>query len=228
MDDAADRVGLRRVFADNEEIGRLTGGHSGGMNMAAEKEDIEDDSPRIECPVLVTERLVMRPPHEDDVSELVELAGNRKVAEMLARMPHPYGEREARAFIRAAAERKAGAAYALALAENGALVGGAGLSGKGRELELGYWIGEPYWSKGYATEAAHALIDLAFRATEIERLHASCRVLNDGSRRVIHKCGFQYAGQGMIDSLAAGRVAVERYVLDRKTWVSLRTWAAAK
>lgn len=196
--------------------------------MVAEKDDIEDDSPVIECPVLVTERLVMRPPHEDDIPELVELAGNRKVAEMLGRMPHPYGEREARAFIRAVADRKAGTAYALTLAESGAFIGGAGLNGSGRELELGYWIGEPHWGKGYATEAAHALIDLAFRATEIERLHVSCRVLNDGSRRVIHKCGFQYAGQGMIDSLAAGRVAVERYVLDRSTWMSLRTWAAAK
>lgn len=190
--------------------------------------DDEDRQTAIMCPVLVTERLVLRPPHEDDVAEMVELAGNRKVAEMLARMPHPYGEREARTFIRSAAERKVGTAYALTLAETGAFIGGAGLNGGPRELELGYWIGEPYWGRGYATEAAHALVDLAFRATEIERLHVSCRVLNGASRRVIHRCGFQYAGQGMIDSLAAGRVAVERYVLDRKTWVSLRTWASAK
>lgn len=203
------------------------------MIKEAEKDDADDDSRIIDCPVLVTERLVLRPPHEDDIPELVELAGNRKVADMLARMPHPYGEQEARAFLRAVAERRAGSAYALTLAESGAFIGGAGLSPKdqgqyGEGLELGYWIGEPYWGQGYATEAAHALIDLAFRATEIDRLHVSCRVQNEGSRRVIHKCGFQYAGQGMIDSLAAGRVAVERYVLDRRTWASLRTWAAAK
>lgn len=182
----------------------------------------------IDCPVLVTERLVLRPPHEDDVPDMVALAGNRKIADMLARMPHPYGVTEAHAFIRAVADRRAGASYALTLADSGAFIGGAGLSGKEQGLELGYWIGEPHWGKGYATEAAHALIDLAFRATAIDRLHASCRVLNGDSRRVIHKCGFQYAGQGMIDSLAAGRVAVERYVLDRSTWVGLRTWAAAK
>ena len=192
------------------------------------REAEEDRDAEIDCPVLVTERLVLRPPHEDDIPELVELASNRKVADMLARMPHPYGEREARAFIRGVAERKAGASYALTLADSGAFIGGAGLNPKESGLELGYWIGEPHWGKGYATEAAHALIDLAFRATAIEQLHVSCRVLNHASRRVIHKCGFQYAGQGMIDSLAAGRVAVERYVLDRRTWVSLRTWAAAK
>ena len=45
--------------------------------MVAEKEDVEDESLRIDCPVLVTERLVLRPPHEDDVAELAELANNR-------------------------------------------------------------------------------------------------------------------------------------------------------
>ena len=94
-----------------------------------------------------------------------------------------------------------------------------------RGLELGYWIGEPYWKRGYATEAAHALVDLAFRATRLNVLHVSCRVINPASRRVIHKCGFQYAGQGMLNSIVAGQVPVERYRLDRKTWVSLRTWA---
>ncbi len=194
--------------------------------MVAEQEDAEETSLEIDCPVLVTERLVLRQPHEDDVAELAELAGNRRVAEMLARMPHPYGAAEARDFIaRSKTKRTAGCTYAVTLADSGALVGGAGLDAKDRGLELGYWIGEPYWGNGYATEAAHALVDLAFRATEIDRLHVSCRVINSASRRVIHKCGFQYAGQGMIDSLAAGRVAVERYALDRKTWVSLRTWS---
>lgn len=193
--------------------------------MVAEKEDVEDESPRIECPVLVTERLVLRPPHADDAEELAELANSRRIAEMLGRMPHPYDEHDARAFIEQARDdRRSGCSYALALAENGAFVGCAGLHRGEYGLELGYWIGEPYWGNGYATETAHALVDLAFRATAIDRLHASCRVINSASRRVIHKCGFQYAGQGMLESLAAGRVPVERYALDRRTWASLRSW----
>ena len=193
--------------------------------MVAEWEEDEDESPRIDCPVLVTERLVLRLPHEDDIAELAELADNRRIADMLARMPHPYGEREARAFVAGARERAvAGCTYAITLADSGAFVGCAGLHGLRGGLELGYWIGEPYWGRGYATETAHTLVDLAFRASAIERLHVSCRVVNAASRRVIHKCGFQYAGQGMLDSLAAGRVPVERYALDRRTWASLRSW----
>jgi RimJ/RimL family protein N-acetyltransferase len=153
--------------------------------MVAESEDFEGESLSIDCPVLVTERLVLRPPHADDAAELAMLADNRRVAEMLGRMPHPYGETEARAFIARSAEKQAaGAIYAVTLADSGAFIGCAGLNSTERGLELGYWIGEPYWKRGYATEAAHALVDLAFRATAINVLHVSCRVINPASRRV--------------------------------------------
>lgn len=195
--------------------------------MVLECEDREDVSTQIECPVLVTERLVLRPPHPDDVPELTELANNRRVAEMLARMPHPYTEADAEQFVEGTRSRKFGGChYAIALAGTGAFIGCAGLDQRQHGLELGYWIGERYWGNGYATEVAHALVDLAFRATQVEQLNVSCRVINDASRRVIHKCGFQYAGQGMMESLVAGRVPVERYRLDRKTWVSLRSWGS--
>lgn len=195
--------------------------------MVAEWDDAEASGTAIDCPILVTERLVMRPPHEDDLPELVALAGNRRVADMLARMPHPYGEAEGKAFLEMARQTRPGIIYALTLSETGAFIGCAGLNDTDRGLEIGYWIGEPYWRRGHATEAAHALVDLAFRATDINVLHASCRVVNPASKRVIQKCGFQYAGQGMLNSLSAGKVAVDRYRLDRKTWVSLRTWAAS-
>lgn len=193
--------------------------------MVAEKEDLEDESLAIDCLVLVTERLVLRPPHEDDVPDLARLANNRRIAEMLARMPYPYGEAEARAFVAMARQNgRPGATYAVTQAETGAFLGCAGLNATDRGLEMGYWIGEPHWKQGYATEAAHALVDLAFRVTAIAALHVSCRVINPASRRVIHKCGFQYAGQGMLNSIVAGQVPVERYSLDRRTWISLRSW----
>lgn len=193
--------------------------------MVAEKEYLEDEGGAINRPVLVTERLIMRHPSDSDARPLAVLADNRHVAEMLARMPHPYGEAEARSFIAMEQNRRAGAVYVLTLAGTGTFIGCAGLNLTDRGLELGYWIGEPYWRQGYATEAAHALVDLAFHATGVNVLHAACRVINPASRRVIHKCGFQYAGQGMMNALVAGQVPIERYRLDRKTWSSLRNWA---
>jgi RimJ/RimL family protein N-acetyltransferase len=176
------------------------------------------------CPVLATARLVLRPPHPGDASDMAGLANNRRVSLMLARVPHPYTLAHAERFI-AGAGAAPGCAYALTLAPTGCFIGCAGLDPtEGGGLALGYWIGEPFWGQGFATEAAHALVDHAFRSSAIAALSASCRVVNAASRRVIHNCGFQYAGEGMMDSAAAGRVAVERYRLDRRTWASLRSW----
>ena len=191
--------------------------------MVAEKRIVAGECQSIDCPVLVTERLVLRPPHQDDIPDLARLAANPRIARMLARMPHPYGTEEAEAFVALAQEGNApGGTWAVTIGETGAFVGCAGLDPSMRGLELGYWIGEPHWGKGYATEAAEALVDLAFRATGIDMLHAACRTVNAASRRVIRKSGFRYAGEDVMDSLAAGSVPVERYVLDRDDWLELR------
>ncbi|MBC2887359.1 GNAT family N-acetyltransferase [Ochrobactrum sp. CM-21-5] len=182
---------------------------------------------QLDCPVLVTERLVLRPPHVEDVDAISYLANNARVADMLARMPHPYTRENAADFVERVRKGEMGnCIYAITQAETGIFMGCCGIHAykHGEGLEIGYWLGEPYWGHGFATESAHALIDLAFRATPIERLHVSCRASNGGSRRVIHKCGFQFSGMGMSDSLAAGNVPVERYVLDRRTWIGLRSW----
>ena len=99
----------------------------------------------------------------------------------------------------------------------------------GRTVELGYWLGEPHWNEGYATEAAQTLIDMVFRTRDIEQIDARCRVMNIPSRRVIQKCGFQFQATGMVASLSlGGMVPVEWYRLDRKTWVSLKSWGGMR
>ncbi|MCO4317509.1 GNAT family N-acetyltransferase [Phyllobacterium sp. 21LDTY02-6] len=200
-------------------------------------EDSEERLDLIDCPVLVTERLVLRAPHFEDVDAIANLADNIRVAEMLSRMPHPYTKEHAVDFVRRANAGEIGkCVYAVTLAQSGTFVGCCGINyrrnrddhaGDGRDtLEIGYWLGEPFWGKGYATEAAHALVDLVFRATQVEKLYASCRVSNIASRRVLYKSGFQYMTTGMMDSINAGNVPVERYTLDRRTWIGLRSWSS--
>lgn len=197
------------------------------------QEEREDDSSteRGGCPVLVTDRLVLRAPHREDTDAIACLANNVRVATMVSRMPHPYTRKDAADFIRRAKTGAVGKCiYAITDADNGRFLGCCGVEPQqdAVTLELGYWIGEPFWGKGYATEAAHAVIDMAFRTRDIEFIDVRCRVTNPGSRRVIHKCGFQFQGTGMVTSLALGAsVPVEWYRLDRKTWISLRSWAAA-
>lgn len=61
--------------------------------------------------------------------------------------------------------------------------------------ELGYWIGELYQGKGYATEASRALIKRAFDDLAIERIYATYKCENTASKRVLEKLGFKYYSQ---------------------------------
>ncbi|MCF3641361.1 GNAT family N-acetyltransferase [Rhizobium sp. TRM95111] len=187
---------------------------------------------RTDCPILLSQRLVLRAPHEDDIDALAHLANNANIATMVARMPHPYTVADAADFVR---RTKAGGigkcVYAITKADNGAFLGCCGIEpqGDGQTVELGYWLGEPHWNKGYATEAAQTLTDMVFRTRDVEQIDARCRVMNIASRRVIQKCGFQFQATGMIQSLAVGgMVPVEWYRLDRRTWVSLKSWGGMR
>jgi RimJ/RimL family protein N-acetyltransferase len=196
------------------------------------KERLRPERSRTDCPILLSPRLVMRAPHEDDIDALAHLANNANIANMVARMPHPYTVADAADFVR---RTRAGAigkcVYAITKADNGAFLGCCGIEPHedGHTVELGYWLGEPYWNQGYVTEAAHALIDMVFRTRDVEQIDARCRVMNIPSRRVIQKCGFQFQATGMVQSLAVGgMVPVEWYRLDRKTWVSLKSWGGMR
>lgn len=184
-------------------------------------------------PVLLSERLVLRAPHIDDIDALAHLANNAKVATMVSRMPHPYTVTDARAFVGRAANGGIGkAVYAITKADDGRFLGCCGIEQDASDpsrAEIGYWLGEPFWNQGYATEAAQVLVDMAFRSGPIETIDARCRVVNVASRRVIHKCGFQFQGTGMVSVLAmGGPVPVEWYRLDRRTWMSLRSWGGSR
>lgn len=91
--------------------------------------------------------------------------------------------------------------------------------------EVGCWIDESRRGLGYATEAAHAVIDRAFTGTTITMLWCVNRVMNVEARRVIEKCGFQFRETGMARSPnSKGAVPVDRFVLDRRNWLALHRW----
>ncbi len=197
------------------------------------EERLRPERLRTDCPVLLSERLVLRAPHEEDIDALAHLANNANIATMVSRMPHPYTANDAAAFVRRTKQGEIGkCVYAITKADNGAFMGCCGIepTDDPATVEIGYWLGEPYWNRGYTTEAAHALIDMVFRTRAmVDQIDARCRVTNVASRRVIHKCGFQFQGSGLAASLALGsHVAVEWFRLDRKTWMSLRSWGVLR
>ena len=172
--------------------------------------------------VLRTERLILRAPRLADATAITALVNDRRIAENTSRIPHPYTLEDAEAFI---AFAQGGGEFALlATLHDGTIVGGCGIGQlRGGVPEIGYWFGVAYWARGYATEAARALLDHAFTALGYDLLHAGARVSNPASRHVLEKCGYEWTGVVLQRVCALGTsVPCDRFRLARERWASLR------
>jgi RimJ/RimL family protein N-acetyltransferase len=178
-------------------------------------------------PVLATERLVLRAPRRSDVKAIATLVNDRRIAANTARIPHPYAIENAEQFIAAVNKREGEACFVITL--DGAPIGVCSVDPREDGPELGYWLGVPYWGRGFATEAVRALIDYAFGDLEHETLISGARVNNPASRRVLEKCGFQWTGVRLSRIRAINSAApIDRFRLDRGLWASLKSWGRAK
>jgi RimJ/RimL family protein N-acetyltransferase len=178
-------------------------------------------------PILQSGRLTLRAPRRGDGKAIVSLVNDRRVAENTARIPHPYHLDDAETFI-AAANRLTGEATFVIMRE-GELIGMCGVEPRQDGPEIGYWVGVPFWGRGYATEAVRAVIDHAFDALGHQMLQAASRVSNPSSRRVLEKCGFQWTGVGLYRVRAINSSApFDRFRLDRGLWASLKAWGQAR
>lgn len=180
----------------------------------------------ISLSVLETERLVLRAPRLGDAAAIAAMADDRTVAENTALVPWPYRLKDAEAWIAAHDADMEGASFALFLSgAKPSFVGACGIAPFDGAMHLGYWLGAPFRARGYATEAARAVIDHAFGELGLDEITSSARVTNAPSRRVLEKCGFQWTGAGLVRIRSLGAsVPVDKFRLDRKTWASLRAW----
>ncbi len=176
------------------------------------------------CEILTTENLVLRAPNKDDVQDIAVLANNRKISSMLESMPYPYFDKHAEAFIDNVSRPDAGeVVFAMTHADTGELMGICGLHLVKRRFEmphLGYWLGEEFWGKGYATEAARALVDLFFKAGTEDTLLISVLEANVASRRVIEKCGGNFWKQEKhFSDVFKKEQAVDHFRITRESWM---------
>lgn len=155
------------------------------------------DSPQ---PILRTERLLLQPFRLSDARVVQQLAGDAEVASTTASIPHPYPDGAAEAWISAQPRRYQSSqevVFAVVRKEDGRLVGSIGLRLIAEEAkgELGYWIGRQYWNRGYATEAARAILAYGFLQLQLVSIYAHYMVRNPASGRVLEKIGMQQKGK---------------------------------
>ena len=172
-------------------------------------------------PVLRTGRCVLRPFDPADAADLQRLVDDREIAATTVSIPHPYGLDHAESWI---AERPAlwtaGKELRAAITdrESGELLGSAALKLdlEHHKAEIGYWVGQPHWGRGIASEVTVELVRYAFQGLGLHRVFAFCLVGNGASSRVLEKAGLRHEGTQRDDICKWGEFSdVEMYGLLR-------------
>ena len=144
---------------------------------------------------LETKCLILRPWALEDAEELYRYAKDPEVGPAAGWEVHTSVE-NSREIIQTVLSAEG--TFAVVLKETGLPVGSVGYfqtkaqGSETGEMEIGYWIGKPYWGSGYIPEATRALIRYCFEALHCPRVWCSHFDGNEKSKRCMEKCGFTY------------------------------------
>ncbi len=161
-------------------------------------------------PVLETERLVLRPFEIKDAKAVQLLASDYDIYKTTLHIPHPYEEGMAEAWIgrqpEDATERHL-LHWAIVDKKEAAILGcvSIGMSPKRRIGEIGYWLGKPYWNKGFGTEAGKKVMAYGFEALDLNRIYGRHFAENPASGKIMEKCGMKFEGLLRADQIKEGK-----------------------
>lgn len=167
---------------------------------------------RLPTPHLETERLILRPFHDDDAGELCELQSSAEVLRYWD--SPPWTDRaSAERFLarsRQAAEEGTGARLVIEGSSDQQFLGWATFHSWNpdfRSAGLGYCLKETAWGKGYATEASRAVLQWAYGALDLNRVQSEVDTRNTASARVLEKLGFIHEGTLREECIVNGDVS---------------------
>lgn len=167
---------------------------------------------------LRTERLTLRPFETADAQRVTEIGSDWDIARMLRLAPWPTSLEINREWLGThSVEWRDGTAYRFAIVRGGRLIGCVDVD----EIEqgegvLGYWLEQGAWGRGFATEAARAVMAFAFERIGLTRLRSGHAVDNPASGLVLRKLGFEPTGEMRVWSRPRSeKIAQLTYALGR-------------
>jgi RimJ/RimL family protein N-acetyltransferase len=163
-----------------------------------------------------TERLVLRPPMRTDVPDLVSQADNPRIARLVS-LPSPYTRADAVGFVKITAQRDTERTWCVTLRHGGTFIGVSSVMfADGFPPEIGYWFGEAYWGRGFASEAVTGMIAAAWAHGAFPVIGAQVLAHNYGSARVLEKCGFSFSHDGLAAGGPHKGKTMKHYRLERR------------
>ena len=141
-------------------------------------------------PEITTRRLLLRKIQDSDLNALITYCNNPKISEQIINIPHPYGEADAlnrMKFINDGFESKQRYVFAITLQDNNELIGEIGLhlDASNDSAQFGYWIAEPFWGQGIASEALGAILQFGFETLKLNKIFATHYPENPASGKVM-------------------------------------------
>ena len=172
------------------------------------------------CPTLETERLILRPFRDDDLSDFFAMRGTPELRESL-RIPPDEAKTEVwftMAWWRGQWELRGTGQWALEEKASGSFIGRAGLNNPARDdwpgVEVGWALHPDWWGLGYATEAGAESVRYGFEELGEDRLFSTILADNFRSQAVAQRLGFE-----LIDTKILSHYPLEPHgiwALDRK------------
>jgi len=146
-----------------------------------------------------TERLILRAFTKEDVNQVVKLCHNYNIYKSTLNIPFPYYDEHYYSWLDTHDrnfEQQLLYTFAITDKQTGLVLGciSLGHTKLHNRGELAYYIGEPYWNKGYATEASKAMLNFAFNNVGLNRVYALFFANNPASGEVMKKIGMSYEG----------------------------------
>lgn len=143
--------------------------------------------------------VILRKWRVSDADSLVKYANDINVAKWLRnKFPNPYTHQDAEDYIKYCIEVDESKCYLRAITVNDEAIGSIGCimleDIYEKTIELGYFLGAPFWGKGIVTRAAKEAIEYCFANYDIVRMTSEPFADNIGSRKVLEKCGFELEG----------------------------------
>lgn len=138
-------------------------------------------------------QVLLRDWRPGDEDSLARYANNRNVwINLRDRFPHPYTLADAEGWIEGPGQTSPQTQFAIVL--DGEAIGGVGFELREdifrRSAEIGYWLGEPFWGRGIATEVLRAITEYALKNFDLCRIEAGVFEWNPASMRVLEKAGY--------------------------------------
>ncbi len=177
-----------------------------------------------ELPELISQRLRLAELSASDIPAIVLYAGNSKIAATTLNLPHPYTEKDAVYWLNMAHQGfRSGHQhiFGIYLKATNEFIGGMGLhlNHIHENAEVGYWIAEPFWGKGYCSEALRQVLDYGFNQLKLHKIYARHLIGNPASGKVMIKNGMILEGE-LVDHYKKGNEfrSVKQYRLTKKEY----------